>query len=88
MLNQNRPFYVLKAPEMIIRLLPVAFKPGLVQLRSLVFPHLIIMKNLPVSFQSFPTPPNNTCVQVPVTLALLLPAGQWDTSTFPKRHVL
>lgn len=27
-------------------------------------------------------------VQVPVILALLLPAGQWDTSAFPKRYVL
>lgn len=87
MLNQNRPLYVLKAPEIIIRQLPVAFKPGLVQLRSLVFPHLIIMKQLVHVFPALPYAFKQH-VQVPVTLALLFPAGQWDTRTYPKRWVL
>lgn len=87
LLNWNRSLYVLKAPEIIIRHLPVAFKPGLVQLRSLVFPHLIIMKQLVHVFPVLPYA-SKQHMQIPVTLALLLPGGQWDTRTFPKRFVL
>lgn len=87
LLNQNRPLDVFKAPEIIIRHLPVAFKPSLVQLKSLVFPHLTIMKQLVHIFPVLPYA-SKQHVQVSVTVALLLPVGQWDTSTLPKRYVL
>lgn len=51
---ESEQAYVLKAPEIIIRHLSVAFKTGLVQLKSLVFPPLIIMEQLVCVFPVLP----------------------------------
>jgi len=64
LLTQNRPLNVLKAPEIIIRHLPMASRLAQFSCGPQVSPTSSLRNNLSTSFHPFPTPPNSTRVPI------------------------
>ena len=81
LLTQNRPLNVLKAPEIIIRHLPMASSLAQFSWGPQVPLTSSLWNSLSTSFHSFPSPPNNARAGPHQLRPFSSPPGQWNTRT-------